>query len=247
MINSAIPPLMEPGLEGLLQDAISAKKLRATTSADDATRATDICLISVGTPSSKNGQLDVTALKLVGDQIGLALQGRKQRYTVILRSTVLPGTTEGVLVPAILGGSGATFRPYLRIVFNPEFMREGTSLEDFARPPFTIVGCEDADTADLMKEVYAGVDANFIHTSIRTAEMVKYVSNAYHALKVCFANEIADLCSALGPDPHEVMRIFATDRKLNISDVYLRPGFAFGGSCLPKDVRALVYSAHSAD
>jgi len=247
MINSGIPPLMEPGLEALLKEVVSSKKLRATTSALDAARETDMCLISVGTPSSKNGQLDVSALKIVGDQIGMALHGRKKPYTVIVRSTILPGTTEQFVVPAILGGAGAAFRPYLRVVFNPEFMREGTSLDDFARPPFTIVGCEDSETAEMMKQLYAGVDAPFIHTSIRTAEMVKYVCNAYHALKVCFANEIADICSALGSDPHEVMRVFALDHKLNISDAYLRPGFAFGGSCLPKDVRALVYSAQLAD
>jgi GDP-mannose 6-dehydrogenase len=247
MINGGVPPLMEPGLESLLKEVVASGKLRATTTAGDATRDTDMCLISVGTPSSKNGQVDIKALKAVGDMIGLALQGRKKPYTVIVRSTVLPGTTESVVVPAILGGAGTAFRPYLRVVFNPEFMREGTSLDDFARPPFTIVGCEEEETANLMKELYSVVEAPFIQTSIRTAEMVKYVSNAYHALKVCFANEVADICSALGADPFEVMRTFALDRKLNISDAYLRPGFAFGGSCLPKDVRALVYSAHSND
>lgn len=247
MINAGVPPLMEPGLADLLQEVVGSQKLRATVSASDAIRATDACLISVGTPSSRNGELDVTALKRVGDQIGLALHGRKCPYTVIVRSTILPGTTESVLVPAILRSAGAAFKPYLKVVFNPEFMREGTSLEDFARPPFTIVGCEDAETADLMKEIYACVDAPFIHTAVRTAEMVKYVSNAYHALKVCFANEIGDICGALGADAHEVMRIFAVDRKLNISDAYLKPGFAFGGSCLPKDVRALVYAANTTD
>ncbi len=247
MINGGIAPLMEPGLEALLKEVVGSKKLQATTSASDAMRATDMCLISVGTPSSKNGQLDVTALKVVGDQIGLALHGRKKPFTIIVRSTVLPGTTEQILLPAIIGGAGEAFRPYLRLVFNPEFMREGTSLEDFKRPPFTVVGCESAETADLLKQMYAGVEGPFVHTSIRTAEMVKYVSNAYHALKVCFANEIADICRALGPDPHDVMRIFAMDKKLNISDAYLKPGFAFGGSCLPKDVRALVYAAHTND
>jgi GDP-mannose 6-dehydrogenase len=247
MINEAVPPVMEPGLGELLREVVSLKKLRATTSAAEATSATDVCLISVGTPSRKNGQLDLTALKLVGDQIGLELRGRQTPYTVIVRSTVLPGTTEEILLPALLRGAGAPFRSYLRVVFNPEFMREGTSLDDFARPPFTIAGCEGGETAQLVRDVYRGVEVPFIHTSIRTAEMVKYVSNAYHALKVCFANEISDICAALGSDPYEVMRIFATDRKLNISDAYLRPGFAFGGSCLPKDVRALVYSAQSAD
>jgi GDP-mannose 6-dehydrogenase len=133
------------------------------------------------------------------------------------------------------------------VAVNPEFMREGSSLHDFARPPLTLVGCADTDTASLVRELYADVDAPFVHTSVRTAEMAKYVSNAFHALKVTFANEIGDLCEALGADPQEVMRIFALDRKLNISEAYLRPGFAFGGSCLPKDVRALLYAARAAD
>lgn len=247
MINGGIAPLMEPGLEALLQEVTGSKKLRATTSAADAIAATEMCLISVGTPSSKNGQLDVSALKAVGEQIGIALRGRTTPYTVIVRSTVLPGTTEKLLIPAVVATAGEAVRPYLKVVFNPEFMREGTSLEDFKYPPFTVVGCEDTETAELLKQMYAGVEGPFVHTSIKTAEMVKYVSNAYHALKVCFANEISSICESLGPDPHDVMRIFAMDKKLNISDAYLRPGFAFGGSCLPKDVRALVYSANSND
>src|SRR5205807_2239453 len=134
-----------------------------------------------------------------------------------------------------------------RVAVNPEFMREGSSLQDFAEPPFVIVGCGDPETAALVRSLYPGVQAPFVHTAVRTAEMVKYVSNAFHALKVCFANEIGDVCAASGADPHEVMRIFLADRKLNVSDAYLRPGFAFGGSCLPKDLRALVHAGREAD
>jgi GDP-mannose 6-dehydrogenase len=158
---------------------------------------------------------------------------------------VLPGTTEAVLIPALTGGAGT--RPGLTVAVNPEFMREGSSLRDFAQPPLTLVGCESPDTADLLRNLYAGVEAPFAHTSIRTAEMAKYVSNAFHALKVTFANEIGDLCEALGADAQDVMRVFLTDHKLNISEAYLRPGFAFGGSCLPKDLRALLFAARSGD
>jgi len=156
----------------------------------------------------------------------------------------LPGTTASVLLPALRGTTAAEG---LAVAVNPEFMREGSSLRDFAQPPLTLVGCEEPATASLLQELYGGVDAAFVHTSVRTAEMAKYVSNAFHALKVTFANEMGDLCDALGADAQEVMRVFLMDRKLNVSDAYLRPGFAFGGSCLPKDLRALLHAARSAD
>jgi GDP-mannose 6-dehydrogenase len=148
---------------------------------------------------------------------------------------------------ALVEAAGADGASWLRLAVNPEFMREGSSLQDFQRPPLTLVGCDDAATAALLRSLYEGVEAPFVHTSLRTAEMAKYVANAYHALKVCFANEIADVCGATGADAREVLRVFALDRKLSISDAYLRPGFAFGGSCLPKDVRALTYAARSRD
>jgi len=189
----------------------------------------------------------VDALERLGHEIGRALAERDEPYTVVLRSTVLPGTTERVLVPALRAGAGRELGPTVRFAVNPEFMREGSSLRDFAQPPFTLVGCDDARTAAVLRSLYSGVEAPFVPTAVRTAETVKYVSNAFHALKVCFANEIADVCSALGADAHEAMRIFLMDRKLNVSEAYLRPGFAFGGSCLPKDLRALVYAARAAD
>ena len=245
MIDAGTSPVVEPGLQELLAEVVAAGRLRATMSTEEAVADTDLSLICVGTPGCVNGQLDVGALERVGQQIGRALRGRAGAYTVVLRSTVLPGTTERVLLPALRGEAGR--ESDLRVAVNPEFMREGSSLYDFAHPPFTLVGCDDAETLSLLRSLYAGVDAPFVPTAVRTAEMVKYVANAFHALKVCFANEIGDVCGALGADAHEVMRIFLMDRKLNVSEAYLRPGFAFGGSCLPKDLRALAYAARAAD
>ena len=245
MVNGARPPVVEPGLAELLAEVVGEGRLRATTSSDEAVADSDVSLICVGTPSRATGALDVEAIARTGHSIGTALRKRAEPYTVVLRSTVLPGTTEQCLVPALLAGSGD--RDAVRVAMNPEFMREGSSLADFARPPFTVVGCADPATESLLRLLYAGVDAPFVHTTIRAAEMVKYTANAFHALKVCFANEIGDACAALGADVHEVMRIFLMDRKLNVSDAYLRPGFAFGGSCLPKDLRALTHAARAAD
>src|SRR5437870_10698962 len=247
MINAAASPVVEPGLTELLAEVVGARRLRATTSPRDAVASSALSLICVGTPGRVNGQLDLRAIERVGRAIGEALTARSEIHTVVLRSTVLPGVTEKVLVPAILSGSGPDYRPRLRVAVNPEFMREGSSLRDFATPPLTLVGCDDPETAGLLRSLYAGVDAPFVHAGVKTAEMAKYVANAFHALKVSFANEIGDLCAALGADPQEVMRIFLMDRKLNVSEAYLRPGFAFGGSCLPKDLRALQYAARSAD
>src|SRR2546425_4150986 len=246
-VNAGTSPVVEPGLGELLAELVGAHRLRATVSAAEAVRQTDVGLICVGTPGRANGQLGVAALERIGQEIGQALAGRTEPYTVVLRSTVLPGTTERVLIPALRAGAGRELACQLRVAVNPEVMREGSSLRDFAHPPFTLVGSDDAETASVLRALYADVAAPFVHTAVRTAEMVKYVSNAFHALKVCFANEIGDVCAALGADAHEVMRIFLMDRKLNVSEAYLRPGFAFGGSCLPKDLRALVYAARAAD
>ena len=246
MVNAGAAPLVEPGLGDLLAEIIAAGRLRATTSSDEAVRETDLALICVGTPGSDSGQLDVNAVRRVAEQIGQGLRRHPKPYTVVLRSTVLPGTTESVLVPA-LHGSGPAPLPGLAVAVNPEFMREGSSLRDFAQPPLTLVGSDGPPAGALLRKLYAQVDAPFVETSIRSAEMAKYVSNAFHALKITFANEIGDLCEALGADAAEVMRVFLMDRKLNISDAYLRPGFAFGGSCLPKDLRAMTHAARRAD
>ena len=246
MISAARSPIVEPGLGDLLAEVVFSGRLRATDSTDDAVQATELALICVGTPGRGNGQLDTSAVERVGEEIGRALRGR-DRYTVVLRSTVLPGTTEKRLAPAIARGAERAHEGWLGLAVNPEFMREGSSLRDFAQPPLTLVGAADDGTVSALRTLYASVEAPLVTTTIRSAEMAKYVSNAFHALKVSFANEIGDVCAALGGDAQEVMRVFLMDRKLNVSEAYLRPGFAFGGSCLPKDVRALVHAAHAAD
>lgn len=247
MINDGKSPIVEPGLESLIRQLVDGGSLRATSSCQEAVRASEMAFLCVGTPGDRNGQLQLEALERVGREIGQALKGKKKPFTVVVRSTVLPGTVEQTVLPALLSGAGEASRKWLRVASNPEFMREGTALEDFSHPPFTLVGCDDEDTATLLRSVYAGIDAPFVQTELRTAETVKYVSNAYHALKICFANEIGDTCTALGVDAQEVMRIFCLDDKLNISKAYLRPGFAFGGSCLPKDIKALLYAARHAN
>jgi len=240
MVNAGTPPVVEPGLEAVLAEMTQQGYLRATTSSDDAVGETDLAMICVGTPGRANGRPDVSAVEQVGREIGSALRRRDRAYTVVLRSTALPGTTEGVLIPALSAGAGRLLDGPVRVAVNPEFMREGSSLHDFADPPFVLVGCADPATAAVVRSLYDGV-------AVRTAEMIKYVSNAFHALKVCFANEIGDLCAAWEVNPHDVMRVFLMDHKLNISEAYLRPGFAFGGSCLPKDLRALVSAGRAAD
>ncbi len=247
MINDAVSPVVEPGLQGLLAEMVTKKRIRATTSTVEAIRNTEIALICVGTPGRANGQPDLDAVERVATEIGRALRERPDPYTVVLRSTVPPGTAEGVLIPSLLAGARRDLGSWLRVAVNPEFMREGSSLKDFSHPPFTVVGCGEQETASLIHLLYQQVEAPFIHTTLRTAEMVKYVCNAFHALKISFANEIGDVCTASRVDAQEVMRIFMLDRKLNISEAYLRPGFAFGGSCLPKDLRALLHTARNAD
>jgi GDP-mannose 6-dehydrogenase len=239
MINAGESPVIEPGLADLVEAMVTSGRLRATVRVDEAVNHSDLAMICVGTPSGRNGQIDTTAIERVAEDIGRALERRTQLFTIVLRSTVLPGTTDSVLVPLLPKN--------VSIAVNPEFMREGTSLADFEHPPMTLIGCDDDDTAGVLGMLYEKVDAPFVRTSIKVAEMTKYVSNTFHALKICFANEIGDLCESLGVDRHEVTRTFLMDRKLNISEAYLRPGFAFGGSCLPKDLRALMHVARRLD
>jgi GDP-mannose 6-dehydrogenase len=247
LINEGKSPIVEPGLDKIINEMVVDGHLRATTSCREAVQNSELALICVGTPGDRNGQLQLDALERVCHEIGQALRGRNAPFTVVVRSTALPGTVENVVLPALLKSAGKSVRPWLQVASNPEFIREGCALKDFANPPFTLVGCEDSATAALLKSVYGRVQAPFVHTQIAAAETVKYVSNAYHALKICFANEIGNACSTLGVDVSEVMRIFFMDNHLNISSAYLRPGFAFGGSCLPKDVKALLYQLHHAN
>jgi GDP-mannose 6-dehydrogenase len=247
MVNAGVSPIVEPGLDVLLAQTVSSGRLKATTSSAEGIANSDLAMICVGTPGYANGQLNVDILRSLCVEIGRDLHQKEQPFTVVVRSTVLPGTLEDVVLPALRANVQRRHRSHIKIAVNPEFIREGSALKDFLHPPFTLVGTEDEATAATLREVYANVEAPFVHTSLKTAEMIKYASNTYHALKVCFANEMGDAAQAFGVDPQEVMRIFRLDTKLNVSEAYLKPGFAFGGSCLPKDIRALTYAARSAD
>jgi GDP-mannose 6-dehydrogenase len=237
-------PVVEPGLEQLIVDGRSSGRLTATTSAVDAIAQSDLALICVGTPTSSIGKPDLAALGRVGREIGIALRGRREPFTIVMRSTVPPGTTEGMFARAVsLGADGDG--PEVRYCMNPELTREACAVQDFHHPPFTIIGAEHPAVAADLRALYAGIDAPVIETSVRVAEMVKCVCNAWHALKITFANEVAALCAAREVDATDVMKIFRMDAKLNLGPAYLRPGFAFGGSCLPKDVRGLSYLARA--
>jgi GDP-mannose 6-dehydrogenase len=238
MINEGRSPIIEPGLEPLIARMAREGRLTATTDSVAAVQASDVALICVGTPDIGHGQPDLEALSRVADAIGAACANRTAPLTVVVRSTVPPGTID--LLRQRLDLAAGDRASLVRVAGNPEFMREGSSIRDFDHPPFVLIGCDDAESGAVVRALYASVDAKVIETATRTAEMIKYVCNTYHALKVCFANEIADVCDALGADAQEVMRIFRQDHKLNISEAYLTPGFAFGGSCLPKDLRALL-------
>ncbi len=246
-INEGRSPLVEPGLDELLHQGVASGRLRATSSTADAVNATDLSLICVGTPSRKNGSLDLSYLLRVCEEIGDVLKDKPDYHVVVVRSTVLPGTTHGHVIPALEKHSGKKYGEGFGVAVNPEFLREGTALRDFRQPPLTLVGHNHAADAAPTKALYQNIDAPLYGTSIRVAEMMKYTSNAWHAVKVVFANEIGNLCKRVGVDSHEVMDIFCKDDKLNLSPYYLKPGFAFGGSCLPKDVRALQYRAKEVD
>jgi GDP-mannose 6-dehydrogenase len=246
-VNEGRSPIVEPGLDALLRDTRASGRLRATTDTAEAVHATELSLVCVGTPSRRNGSLELTYLERVCEQIGDALRTKDDYHVVVVRSTVLPGTTHGVVIPALERQSGKTYGEGFGVSVNPEFLREGTALDDFRHPPLTLVGHNHAADATGTTALYRSVEAPLFTTSIGVAEMMKYTSNTWHALKVCFANEIGNLCKRVGVDSHEVMRIFCEDDKLNLSPYYLKPGFAFGGSCLPKDVRALQYRAKEVD
>jgi len=243
MINDGRAPIVEPGLAELIKAVVTDGRLRATTDLPDAVSESSIGLICVGTPSKGGGQPSLDAIARIGRDVGRALAKRTAPYGLVLRSTALPGTTETVLLPPLLEEAGP--HAVVRVAVNPEFMREGASIQDFDHPPYVLVGTDDPQMAGILRTMYSGVKAPLVRTSIRSAELVKYASNAFHGLKVAFANEMGDLAATLGADGQEVMRVFAMDTKLNASAAYLRPGFAFGGSCLPKDLRALTWVART--
>ena len=248
LVNSGRSPIIEAQIDSIVADAVQHGRLRATVESAEAIDQCDLSLVCVGTPSSANGSLDLRHVRAVCREIGAAIKlTNKRGHVVTMRSTMLPGTMRGTVIPELEKASGFTAGRDFGVCMNPEFLREGTAVHDYYHPPKTIVGELDPASGDLIAELYAPLPAPVIRTQVEIAEIAKYVDNTWHALKVGFGNEIGRLCKRLGIDSHAVMDVFVQDRKLNISDAYLKPGFAFGGSCLPKDLRALAYMARMHD
>jgi len=242
-INDGLPTIIEEGIAELLAAQHAAGRISATVSAGEAVAATEVSFICVGTPPTAEGHLDLRAIERVAEEIGFALAAKRQRHVIALRSTVLPGTREKV-AEIMARASGRIAGQDFAVVSNPEFLREGTSVRDFFNPPFTLLGSDCEWATATMRAVYGGIDAPFINAEPRVAELMKYVCNSFHALKIVFANEVGNICKGLDIDAHALMDIFCQDTKLNISKAYLKPGFAYGGSCLPKDLKALRTIAH---
>ncbi len=247
LLNEGKSPIVEEGIAELVQEMVSCGRLSATLDATDAVLKTDVSCISVGTPSRENGSLDLHAIEMVSGQIGAVLKDKDKPHTIVVRSTLLPGTTRDLIVPALEKASGKVVGRDIHVCYNPEFLREGSSIRDFYDPPYTIIGQTGTEAGDAGAALYSGVEAPVHRVSIEVAEGIKYVCNCFHALKVGFANEIGVIMKSLGVDSYPVMKLVCEDTKLNISPAYLMPGYAFGGSCLPKDVRALVYAARTND
>lgn len=246
-LNSGRTPIVEPQMRELVEKAHAASLLSATVNSEAAVLATDISFLCVGTPSLRSGKLDLGHVEPVCRDIGKVLKHKDSFHLVVIRSTVLPGTAETIVIPALEQSSGKRLGRDFGVCVNPEFMREGTAVADFLEPAITVIGAAQAEHGSWLRELYAWAPGRFFETSFRSAEMVKYVCNAWHATKVAFANEVGALAKELKVDAEAVMEIFAADTKLNISASYLKPGFAFGGSCLPKDVRALTHRAKELD
>lgn len=247
IINAGKSPIVEAGISELTNEVVTAKRLRATTNAAEAVRDSEVSLVCVGTPSNTNGSLNLDYIKRVCQEIGAALEAKQERHVVVIRSTMLPGTIESVVVPTLEVYSGKKAGQDFGVCINPEFLREGTSIKDFYAPPFTLIGANEEDVAVSVRRLYSKIDAPLYVVPVKAAEMVKYACNCFHALKVSFANEIGNIAAGMGIDSHQVMDVFCQDTKLNLSPYYLKPGFAFGGSCLPKDLRALSYKAKELD
>jgi GDP-mannose 6-dehydrogenase len=247
LLNQGHATVIEDQLGHITRAAVRSGGLRATTNVAEALSSTDVCLVCVGTPSAANGSLSTAYLERVAHEIGTQIGQQEDRQSVVFRSTMLPGTCENLLIPILEKASGLQAGLDFGVAVNPEYLREGSSVRDFHEPSKIVIGEVDTASGDIVAELYDGLPGEIFRVPIAVAEMTKYVDNAFHGLKVAFANEIGSICHALGLDSHYVMDIFLADRKLNISTAYLRPGFAFGGSCLPKDLRGLVYAARQAD
>ena len=247
LVESGQSPISEPSLGELLSSVVQAELLHATLDSEAAVRQSDVSLICVGTPSNRNGGINLQYVEKVCCEIGTALQGKTDYHVVVVRSTVLPQTVRNKLIPLLEECSQRQAGMDFGVCMNPEFLREGSAIDDYYHPGYIIIGELDRRSGDIVEQMYKAVEAPVIRKAIETAEMVKYVSNSFHALKIDFANEIGTFCKAHGMDGQEVMDIFCQDHQLNISAAYLRPGYAFGGSCLPKDLRALLYRAKVRD
>lgn len=247
LINAGRTPIIERDIGGIIERNVREGRLSATADVAAAVRTSDLILVCVGTPSRPNGDIDLRYIKRVCEQIGDALRAHDGAPVVVIRSTMLPGTMRGTVIPILEAASGRRAGVEFGVCINPEFLRESTAVHDYFHPPKTVIGELNRASGDLVAGLYARLSAPLIRTDIDTAEMVKYADNAWHALKVGFANEMGSLCKGIGVDSHRVMDIFCQDTKLNLSRTYLKPGFAFGGSCLPKDLRALLYKAKSLD
>ncbi len=243
LIRAGKSPILEEGIQELMRDVVDSGRVTVTNDAERAVLETDLTFVCVGTPSAANGGQDLSAILRLAEQIGAALKIKRGFHTIVVRSTMLPGTLEGKVEPILEKASGKQSGVDFGLAFQPEFLREGSSIRDYDHPPYTIVGgnCEAAVNA--VRDVFRHIDTRFLVTSIRVAETLKMSCNAFHALKITFANEIGRISQALDIDSHEVMRLVCADTRLNISPAYLKPGFAFGGSCLPKDLRALTQIA----
>jgi GDP-mannose 6-dehydrogenase len=247
LINAGRSPIIEKDIGEIIAEQVKTGRLAASTDVDSAVRHTDLVLVCVGTPSLPNGGIDLKYIRRVCEQIGKAIRLHGGAPVVVMRSTMLPGTMRDVVIPALEKHSGKRAGEEFGVCINPEFLREGTAVHDYYHPPKTVVGEINRASGDLLASLYGKMPGPMIRTDVETAEMVKYADNTWHALKVGFANEIGNVCKAVGVDGHKVMEIFCQDQKLNLSPYYLKPGFAFGGSCLPKDVRALLYKAKVLD
>lgn len=247
LINSGVTPIIEKDIGEMVAKTAAAGKLRATMDVREAVLATDMSLICVGTPSQLNGNLDLSYVRRVCEQIGEAIKEKSTFHVVVARSTMLPGSMRNVVIPTLEQSSDKKAGVDFGVCNNPEFLREGSAVYDFYNPPKTVIGETDSQAGDMLVKLYEKMTAPMIRTDVETAEMVKYTDNNWHALKVAFANEIGNICKAVKIDGHKVMEIFCQDTKLNLSAYYMKPGFAFGGSCLPKDVRALAYKGRSLD
>ena len=247
IINSGRSPVVEKEIDEIIEKVVSTGKLKVTMDSYRAINESQISMVCVGTPNNDNGSLDLSYVKRVSAEIGACLREKDNYHVVVVRSTMLPGSVEGAVIPTLEKASGKEAGADFGVCMNPEFLREGSSVYDFYNPPMIVIGEINERSGDVVEKSYANIKAPVVRTTIKVAEMIKYVNNAFHGLKVTFANEIGNICKKLGIDSHEIMKIFCMDTKLNLSPYYLKPGFAFGGSCIPKDLRALLYKGQRED